>query len=186
MSDELDIIRPTPNMTPLEYALWLNGAASLVDEAPTPEQWAKIREKLADVMGGLVAMKLLENARVLSEEQERKRRATEELYKLRAASIQSLGAQYAQRIDQMMVDALSAPDPVLKYQQQVAEFEAKNKYYEMQMRKRRVEADMFAKTLAPPKTLLGAPAGVVGIPKMISTPPEPSAFQDFIQQIRKK
>lgn len=50
-------------MTPIEFVLWLNGAAELVgDQPPTPEQWATMREKLGEVVGGLVAARLLEHA----------------------------------------------------------------------------------------------------------------------------
>lgn len=50
-------------MTPIEFVLWLNGAAELVgDQPPTPEQWATMREKLGEVVGGLVAARLLERA----------------------------------------------------------------------------------------------------------------------------
>lgn len=50
-------------MTPVEFVLWLNGAAELVgDQPPTPEQWATMREKLGEAVGGLVATRLLECA----------------------------------------------------------------------------------------------------------------------------
>ena len=48
-------------MTSIEFVLWLNGAADLVgDQPPTPEQWATVREKLGETVGGLVAARLLE------------------------------------------------------------------------------------------------------------------------------
>ena len=50
-------------MKPIEFVLWLNGAAELVgDQPPTPEQWATMREKLGEAVGGLVAARLLERA----------------------------------------------------------------------------------------------------------------------------
>ena len=50
-------------MTPIEFVLWLNGAAELVgDQPPTPEQWAVMREKLGEAVGGIVANRLLERA----------------------------------------------------------------------------------------------------------------------------
>lgn len=50
-------------MEPVEFVLWLNGAAELVgDQPPTPEQWATMREKLGEAVGGLVAARLLERA----------------------------------------------------------------------------------------------------------------------------
>lgn len=51
------------DMNPVEFVLWLNGAAELVgDQPPTPEQWATMREKLGEAVGGLVAARLLERA----------------------------------------------------------------------------------------------------------------------------
>lgn len=50
-------------MKPVEFVLWLNGAAELVgDQPPSPEQWATIREKLGEAVGGLVAARLLGRA----------------------------------------------------------------------------------------------------------------------------
>lgn len=48
--------------TPTEFVLWLNGAADVMGEAPTPEQWGAIREKLNESLGFLAAKKLLERA----------------------------------------------------------------------------------------------------------------------------
>ena len=50
-------------MGPVEFVLWLNGAAELVgDQPPTSEQWATMRETLGEAVGGLVAARLLERA----------------------------------------------------------------------------------------------------------------------------
>ena len=50
-------------MKPVEFVLWLNGAAGLVgDQPPTPEQWATMCEKLREAVGGIVAARLLERA----------------------------------------------------------------------------------------------------------------------------
>lgn len=50
-------------MSPVEFVLWLNGAAGIIgDQPPTPEQWSTIREKLGETVGGLVAARLLERA----------------------------------------------------------------------------------------------------------------------------
>ena len=48
--------------TPTEFVLWLNGAAGVVGEAPTPEQWEAIKEKMNESLGFLAAKKLLERA----------------------------------------------------------------------------------------------------------------------------
>lgn len=46
--------------TPTEFVLWLNGAAGVMGEAPTPEQWGVIKEKMNESLGFLAAKKLLE------------------------------------------------------------------------------------------------------------------------------
>lgn len=38
-------------MTPVEFRAWLDGFAEAVEGAPTPEQWAKVKAKLAEVKG---------------------------------------------------------------------------------------------------------------------------------------
>ena len=49
--------------TPTEFVLWLNGATGLLgDEAPSPEQWARIQEKLGEAIGKITADRLLERA----------------------------------------------------------------------------------------------------------------------------
>ena len=48
--------------TPTEFVLWLNGAAGVMGEAPTPEQWGAIKEKMGESLGFLAAKKLLERA----------------------------------------------------------------------------------------------------------------------------
>ena len=48
--------------TPTEFVLWLNGAAGVMGEAPTPEQWEAIKEKMGESLGFLAAKKLLERA----------------------------------------------------------------------------------------------------------------------------
>lgn len=48
--------------TPTEFVLWLNGAAGVMGEAPTPEQWEAIKEKMNESLGFLAAKRLLERA----------------------------------------------------------------------------------------------------------------------------
>lgn len=48
--------------TPTEFVLWLNGAAGVMGDAPTPEQWVVIKEKMGESLGFLAAKKLLERA----------------------------------------------------------------------------------------------------------------------------
>ena len=62
-------------MKPVEFVLWLNGAAELVgDQPPTPEQWATMREKLGEAVGGLVAARLLERAEETIRADERRKK----------------------------------------------------------------------------------------------------------------
>lgn len=67
--------------TPTEFVLWLNGAAGVMGEAPTPEQWGAIKEKMNESLGFLAAKKLLERAEdqiVRDRENELKRAAAVE------------------------------------------------------------------------------------------------------------
>jgi len=67
--------------TPTEFVLWLNGAAGVMGEAPTPEQWEAIKEKMNESLGFLAAKKLLERAEdqiVRDRESELKRAAAVE------------------------------------------------------------------------------------------------------------
>ena len=65
-------------MKPVEFVLWLNGAAELVgDQPPTPEQWATMREKLGEAVGGLVAARLLERAEEILRADERRKEEDE-------------------------------------------------------------------------------------------------------------
>lgn len=67
--------------TPTEFVLWLNGAAGVMGEAPTPEQWETIKEKMNESLGFLAAKKLLERAEdqiVRDRENELKRAAAVE------------------------------------------------------------------------------------------------------------
>ena len=73
--------------TPTEFVLWLNGAAGVMGEAPTPEQWGAIKEKMGESLGFLAAKKLLERAEeqvVRDREADLKRAAAIEQMKLHA------------------------------------------------------------------------------------------------------
>lgn len=95
-------------MKPVEFVLWLNGAAELVgDQPPTPEQWATMREKLGEAVGGLVAARLLERAeetlradeRRKKEEAENKAKIVEQMLAHRAGMVGGLG-QYQIKVDE--------------------------------------------------------------------------------------
>lgn len=45
--------------TPDQFVLWLNGAADIIGDSPTPEQWAMIKERMVQALGGMAASKLL-------------------------------------------------------------------------------------------------------------------------------
>ena len=94
-------------MKPVEFVLWLNGAAELVgDQPPTPEQWATMREKLGAAVGGLVAARLLERAEEHAKADERRKKeeaekakVMEQLLAQRAAMVGGLG-QYQLKVDE--------------------------------------------------------------------------------------
>lgn len=70
-------------MKPVEFVLWLNGAAELVgDQPPTPEQWATMREKLGEAVGGLVAARLFERAEETLRADERRKKEEAEKAKV--------------------------------------------------------------------------------------------------------
>lgn len=46
--------------TPTEFVLWLNGATGVMSGPPTEEQWAVIKDKLGEAIGGIAAKRLLE------------------------------------------------------------------------------------------------------------------------------
>ena len=79
--------------TPTEFVLWLNGAAGVMGEAPTPEQWGAIKEKMNESLGSLAAKKLLERAEdqiVRDREIEAKRKEEAQMAKLQAEMAKSM------------------------------------------------------------------------------------------------
>jgi len=97
-------------MKPVEFVLWLNGAAELVgDHPPTPEQWATMREKLGEAVGGIVAARLLERAEEHAKADERRKKEEEamkqmlEMAKMRSnvglAGYQAQMEAYQARVD---------------------------------------------------------------------------------------
>lgn len=79
--------------TPTEFVLWLNGAAGVMGEAPTPEQWEAIKEKMNESLGFLAAKKLLERAEdqiVRDRELEAKRKEEAQMAKLQAEMAKSM------------------------------------------------------------------------------------------------
>lgn len=99
-------------MTPLEFVLWLNGAAGVVgDQPPSPEQWAKMHEKLDEVVGGIVASRLLEEAEGLAKKREDQRIAAEQMFGIRKAQLEQqarMAEVYARQLDEMTYKTLAA------------------------------------------------------------------------------
>lgn len=109
--------------TPTEFVLWLNGASDVMGEAPTPEQWAAIKEKLGESMGFLAARKLLERAEdqiVRDREIEAKRKEEMQMAKLKSEMAQKMAEEamrQQQRADRDamkmypggMIDAIKRP-----------------------------------------------------------------------------
>ena len=106
--------------TPTEFVLWLNGAAGVMGEAPTPEQWEAIKEKMDESLGFLAAKKLLERAEdqiVRDREIEAKRKEEAQMAKLQAEMAKSMvDAQLRQqKLDREkmypggMIDAIKRP-----------------------------------------------------------------------------
>ena len=101
--------------TPTEFVLWLNGAAGVMGEAPTPEQWEAIKEKMDESLGFLAAKKLLERAEdqiVRDREIEAKRKEEAQMAKLQAEMAKSMfDSQLRQQkmYPGGMVDAIKRP-----------------------------------------------------------------------------
>lgn len=101
--------------TPTEFVLWLNGAAGVMGEAPTPEQWGAIKEKMNESLGFLAAKKLLERAEdqiVRDREIEAKRKEEMEMAKTKAQFAQQIAEQQMRQQKMYpggMVDAIKRP-----------------------------------------------------------------------------
>ena len=88
--------------TPTKFVLWLNGAAGVMGEAPTPEQWEAIKEKMNESLGFLAAKKLLERAEdqiVLDRETDAKRAAAIEQFNADIARFQAVVDVHAAKLD---------------------------------------------------------------------------------------
>ena len=108
-------------MKPVEFVLWANGAAELIgDEPPTKEQWLKLREKLGEAVGTVVASKLLEKAEEVVRQEERARdempmnQMLREMQAQKMASYQPYYGALARTAasGQIIVDDLGMPDVV--------------------------------------------------------------------------
>lgn len=83
-------------MTPTEFVLWLNGALGVMGDTPTPEQMAKIRDKLGEAIGKITADRLLERA---DEQVKRDKDRAEKAAEMAKAQMQAMmGQKMAQQI----------------------------------------------------------------------------------------
>lgn len=97
-------------MNPIDFALWLNGATQVLGgDMPTPEQWERMKERLANTVGQIVASKLLEGAEELRISREHDREKMQKMaasfgYTSSAVSAMS-AAQRAATAQQQAIDS---------------------------------------------------------------------------------
>jgi phospholipase/lecithinase/hemolysin len=108
-------------MTPTEFALWLNGALGVMDDQPTPEQMAKIREKLGETIGQLTADRLLERAEEAARLDRTRRDREKELYSLK----EQMAKQAAKHLDEMAYRTLYGTTTSVAYDEHVQQFQTK-------------------------------------------------------------
>lgn len=93
-------------MTPVEFVLWLNGAAGLLDgQPPTPEQWNVINDKLGEAVGRITSDRLLEHA---NEAMNRQREYEEKQYHAK----QAMAAQLMTLKNHIIAQNLAGPGPI--------------------------------------------------------------------------
>lgn len=85
-------------MTPLDFVLWLNGVLDATgDDQPTAVQMSKIKEKLAETVGPIIASKLLDRADQLSREEERANISAAQALNLMRLKHEEYECMYSQR-----------------------------------------------------------------------------------------
>ena len=85
-------------MTPLDFVLWLNGVLDATgDDQPTAVQMSKIKEKLAETIGPIIASKLLDRADQLSREEERANISAAQALSIMRLKQEEYARMYAQR-----------------------------------------------------------------------------------------
>lgn len=80
-------------MTPTEFVLWLNGALGVMDDTPTPEQMAKVRDKLGEAIGKITADRLLERADEQVRRAEKEAEMTKAMVQMQAEMTKALAQQ---------------------------------------------------------------------------------------------
>lgn len=99
-------------MTPTEFALWLNGALGVMDDAPTGEQMAKIREKLGETIGQLTADRLLERAEETARRDKERAEKEAEMAKVKAQMQAMMSQRLATTLDVEAFRALTSGSTV--------------------------------------------------------------------------
>jgi hypothetical protein len=85
---------------PIEFALWLNGFMSAIDsDGPTKKQWDTINENLSEVVGRIVADKILEQADTAVKANESARANREALMALQALKAQPARYSYTAPVE---------------------------------------------------------------------------------------
>lgn len=98
-------------MKSVEFVLWANGAAELIgDEPPTKEQWLKLREKLGEAVGTVVASKLLEKAEEVVCQEERARDEMSVKQMMMELQVQKMAA-YRPYYGTLTGTAVAGPNP---------------------------------------------------------------------------
>lgn len=95
-------------MTPTEFVLWLNGALGVMGETPTPEQMAKVRDKLGEAIGKITADRLLERADEQVKRDKERAEKEAELAKAKAQMQSLMGQKLAQQIEAEAFRALTS------------------------------------------------------------------------------
>lgn len=95
-------------MTPTEFVLWLNGALGVMDDAPTGEQMAKIRDKLGEAIGKITADRLLERADEQVKSDKARAEKEAEMAKVKAQMQAMLSQRMATQLDVETFRALTS------------------------------------------------------------------------------
>lgn len=100
-------------MTPTEFVLWLNGALGVMGDTPTPEQMAKVRDKLGEAIGKITADRLLERADEQVKRDKERAEKEAEMAKAKAQMQAMMGQRMARHLDAEMFRALTSGSTVM-------------------------------------------------------------------------
>ena len=99
-------------MTPTEFVLWLNGALGVMGDTPTPEQMAKIRDKLGEAIGKITADRLLERADEQVKSDKARAEKEAEMAKVKAQMQAMMSQRLATQLDVETFRALTSGSTV--------------------------------------------------------------------------